>query len=200
MKIILVRHGETEANRRRCFADSDEIPLTDAGRLQAHTLASRLAKEFRADVVLSSEFTRARQTSEIIARILGLPFEVIPGIHERNFGCLRGRAYERMGEAMVADTRYDPAKAWLWAPEGGESLADVQRRAMAALESARVRHTGRQVVVVCHGAVIQAVCAHITGEWTESFVPPNCGVVEIEYAPDGWARPVVSDDWEGLNA
>jgi broad specificity phosphatase PhoE len=69
---------------------------------------------------------------------------------------------------------------------------------MAALETVRGQHAGKEVVIVCHGAVIQTVCAHITGEWSESFVPPNCGVVEIGWNPDGWLPPVVSDDWEGL--
>jgi broad specificity phosphatase PhoE len=44
-RIILIRHGETEANRSRCFADSDDIPLTDTGRSQSHALALRLSRE-----------------------------------------------------------------------------------------------------------------------------------------------------------
>lgn len=193
-KFILVRHGETEANRRRCFADSDDIPLTETGRLQARELASRLAREFRPELLFSSEFARARETGEIIGGLLGLPSESIPGIHERNFGFLKGQTYDRMGEAMKGD----PRQPWLWAPDGGESLDDVRKRAIAALDETRTRHTANEIVIVCHGAVIQAVCAHVTGEWSESFVPPNCGVVEIAYTREGWQRPVVSDQWEGL--
>lgn len=120
-KIILVRHGETEANRRRHFAESDEIPLTETGRLQARQLALHLAREFRPAVLLSSCFLRARETSEIIANSLDLETEVIAGIHERDFGCLRGHPYERMAEKMSLDSRYDPFQAWMWKPEGGES-------------------------------------------------------------------------------
>ena len=68
-RIILVRHGETEANLRQCFADSDETPLTDAGRLQSRELAFRLAREFCPEVLVSSHFLRARQTCEIISRV-----------------------------------------------------------------------------------------------------------------------------------
>jgi broad specificity phosphatase PhoE len=176
-KILLVRHGETEANRRKCFAESDDIPLTETGRRQAHELAVRLAREFRPQILCSSEFVRARETSEIIATVLGIRPETIPGIHERNFGCLKGHPYHRMGEAMIADPLYDPARHWQWTPDGGESLDDVRRRAITALDLARARHPGKDVVVVCHGAVIQAICAHIGGEWNE--VPPNCAIVEI---------------------
>jgi broad specificity phosphatase PhoE len=172
-KIVLVRHGETEANLRRCFADSDDIPLTDAGRLQAHELALRLSREFRPEVLVSSHFPRALQTSEIIGRVLGMSTEPFPGLHERDFGSLKGRPYEQL------DSR-DP----LWRPAGGESLDDVRRRAIAAIEALRLRHPGREIVIVSHGAVIQAVCAHITGNWNESPVPPNCGIVTM--APANW--------------
>ena len=180
-KVILVRHGETEANRRKWFAESDDIPLTETGRRQAQELAARLADEFRPQILCSSEFARARETSAIVAAVLGLQPETIPGIHERNFGFLKGHPYDRMGEAMSADPLYDPVRSWEWTPAGGESLDDVRRRAMAALSATRARHRGKDIVIVCHGAVIQAICAHVSGEWMESFVPPNCGVVEIEY-------------------
>jgi len=199
-KLILVRHGETEANRRKCFADSDDIPLTDTGRRQACELAVRLAREYRPDLLFSSEFARARETGEIIGGILGLPSEIIPGIHERNFGFLKGKSYDVMGHAMLGDPLYDPGRHWLWTPPGGESLDDVRRRVIAVLDEARIRHDEKEIVVVCHGAVIQAVCAHLTGEWNESYVPPNCGLVEVVYTREGWMRPVLADEWEGLRA
>jgi broad specificity phosphatase PhoE len=59
-----------------------------------------------------------------------------------------------------------------------------------------VRYAGREIVVVCHGAVIQAVCAHVTGEWSQASVPPNCGIVTIAYDVNGWGRPVVSGEWD----
>jgi broad specificity phosphatase PhoE len=179
-RIILVRHGETEANRRRCFADSDEIPLTDAGRVQSREVALRLSREFRPDVLVSSHFLRARQTSEIIANALGLATEPIQGIHERDFGSLKGHPYERLGEAPSL------TEPWLWSPPGGESLDDVRRRAMAAMDTLRVRYPGCEIVVVTHGAVIQSICAHITGEWRDTSVPPNCGIATILYDVGGW--------------
>jgi 2,3-bisphosphoglycerate-dependent phosphoglycerate mutase len=189
-KIILVRHGETEANRRRHFAESDEIPLTETGRLQARQLALHLAREFRPAVLLSSCFLRARETSEIIAGSLDLETEVIAGIHERDFGCLRGHPYERMAEKMSLDSRYDPFQAWMWKPEGGESQEDVRVRAAAVLDSLRVAYAEQQVVVVCHGAVIQALCAHIAGSWDGANVPPNCGIVVLEHTAQGWTKTV----------
>lgn len=196
-RIILVRHGETAANRLRRFAESNEIPLTETGRLQAQELATRLAAEFRPQLLLSSSYLRARETSEIIGATLALTPELLPGIHERDFGNLRGHVYERMGELMLADAMYDAARPWLWVPPEGESLEAVRMRAIAALESARGRDV-QEILIVCHGAVIQAICAHLTGEWRESFVPPNCGYAVIEHTTEGWSAPVISGDWEAL--
>jgi broad specificity phosphatase PhoE len=179
-RIILVRHGETDANRAGCFADSDEIPLTEAGRRQALDAASRLAADFHPQHLLSSPFARARETSEIIGRALRLKVEVIEGIHERNFGCLKGHPYSRMGEMMAADPFCDPDSNWTWSPEGGESLDAVRLRAVAVLDEVRRRHGGQDVVVVCHGAVIQAISAHMTGAWSDAVVPANCGFLVIE--------------------
>ncbi|HWF06865.1 MAG TPA: histidine phosphatase family protein [Bryobacteraceae bacterium] len=193
-RFILIRHGETDANRRRCFADSDEIPLSDIGIQQAREVALLLASGCRAQILVSSHFLRARQTGEIIAEALRLATEAIPGLHERDFGCLKGHAYERMGELMGSNDR----EPWRWKPEGGESLDDVRRRAILVMESLRARYPGREIVVVCHGAVIQAICAHITGVWTEASVPPNCGIVTIDYEEDVWGEPVLSGAWNPI--
>ena len=179
-RLILIRHGETEANHSGRFAASDDIPLTEAGRRQTRDLAVRLAVEFRADTLLSSSYLRARQTAELIGEHLGLQTRVVNGIQERNFGCLRGQPYRCMGERMMADPAYDVTRPWSWSPPDGESLDQVRARVIAALEAA-CAPSARDTIVVSHGAVIQAVCAHLSGEWLESFVPPNCGIRVIEF-------------------
>ncbi len=181
-RLILVRHGQTDANLRRIFAASDDIPLTDAGRRQAEQLALRLAREFHPHVLVSSHFRRARETSEIIGRALRLTPEPIAGIHERNFGNLKGLPYERL---TAADASV-------------ESLESVRRRAIAALEALRLRYPAHEIVVVSHGAVIQSICAHITGVWSEASVPPNCGLVTVAYDAESWHPPVKSGEWDRI--
>jgi len=200
-RIVLVRHGETEANRDRLFA-AEDVCLTDLGRAQALELAERLRKEFRPHHLVSSELLRARQTSEIIAEVLGLAMELVPGIHELDFGCLKGQPYGELERLRASDGSRDPDNPgqfnpWIWRPPGGESADDVRRRVVEAMEGIRRRYPDREVVVVCHGIVIQAVWAHLTGEWSEGAVPPNCGVVSIKHGPEGWETPM-RDGWECL--
>jgi len=185
--VILVRHGETGANLRRCFAESDEVPLTEEGRAQARELGARLAREFRPERVLTSALLRARQTGELIAGELGLNAGVVPGIHERDFGCLKGQPYEEMGRLMLSDAGYDPARFEQWAPEGGESLEGVRIRVLDALGPVLAGIGGREIVVVTHGAVLQALSAHLNGGWSDASVPLNCGVLVA--TPEALRRP-----------
>jgi broad specificity phosphatase PhoE len=184
--IILVRHGETDANRKRCFAESADVPLTQVGRRQAYAVAHALVERFPYARVFTSGFLRARQTAEIIASFRREEVEVIGGIHDRDFGCLNGQPYERLGEMMSNDPGCHPQRTWLWKPPAGESLDDVRLRVMKALETLLLHDPQQPVVVVCHGAVIQAICAHIKGEWSESFVPANCGIVFLRSDGQKW--------------
>lgn len=192
-RIVLARHGETEANRALRFGDSDDTPLTDAGREQSRALGIRIARRFKPDLLLSSPFRRARETSEILGEVLGLRPEILEGIHERHFGCLRGEPYERLGELMLADPAYRPEEHWLWCPPGGETADQVRARVLAAIEGLGSRPF-REAVIVCHGAVIQAFCAHVTGDWRESAVPPNCGYVVAELSAQSWRLPSLPRD------
>jgi broad specificity phosphatase PhoE len=104
--------------------------------------------------------------------------EPISGIHERDLGALKGLPYERFAEA----------------PDAAETIDSVTRRAMAALEALRECYPAHEIVAVSHGAVIQSICAHITGVWSDDY-PPNCGLVTIEYDAQGWRALVKSGNW-----
>jgi broad specificity phosphatase PhoE len=88
-----------------------------------------------------------------------------------------------MGEMMLSDPAYDVSQPWLWQVRDGESQEQVRVRAVAAL-SAVASQSPYDLIVVSHGAVIQSVCAHITGKWHESHLPANCGIKVIEHFGD----------------
>jgi probable phosphoglycerate mutase len=177
----MVRHGESEGNRDRRFTLTTETPLTDRGRQQARHAARRIAKVYRPEVIVSSPFLRARQTSEIIAEELRLPIELVNELHERDLGCLKGQSYDALRELVRTDPAYDPKNGWSWKPEGGESYEDVRRRVMVAIEKLRQRYAGREIVIVSHGGVMLSVWAHLAGAWHGAHLPPNCGIVLVEH-------------------
>jgi broad specificity phosphatase PhoE len=180
-KFIMVRHGESEGNRERRFTVSSEVGLTELGVCQAQEAARRIRQLFKPQIVVSSPFRRARQTSEIIAGELNLGIETVYELHERDLGCLKGHSYDDLRTLVLKDPSYDPARGWSWKPEGGESYEDVRERVMVAVGRLLHRYPREEIVIVSHGGVMLSVWAHIIGQWHGAHLPPNCGIVLIEH-------------------
>jgi len=180
-RLILVRHGESEGNQVRRFSLSPDIGLTELGIEQARAAGRRIARSFRPTTVVASSFRRARLTAELIAREIGHAAEVLieDDLRERSIGDLAGQAYDSMRHHPT----YDPQRYWEWRPPGGESLVDVAARAGRVLDRLVARHPAEDVVVVSHGGVMLALCAHVEGEWTRPRVARNCELLVVSHAP-----------------
>lgn len=174
-RLLLIRHGESEGNRDRCFTPHPAIPLTAAGRAQAQAAAQWIRGRYDPGAIVSSPFARARETAAILASALGLAFTIEPDLRERSYGGFAGESYD------TPRPGYDPTAYWTWQPPGGEALEEVLARAGAALDRvARVAGVD-DVLVVSHGAVMLVLWRHVTGTWAEPRVVPNAGVLEVEY-------------------
>jgi 2,3-bisphosphoglycerate-dependent phosphoglycerate mutase len=156
--ILLARHGESRDNvPPQRFSGSLDAPLTDRGREQARALAA-VAAQARVAAVWTSRLIRARETAEIVAAALGLD---APRVDERLAESHRGRWEGRLVDDLV---REEP-EAWAaWRRggagfrfPGGESLAEHQARALAALDA--VRSGPMPALVVCHGGTIRVIAA-----------------------------------------
>jgi len=192
-KLILVRHGESHANRERIFAE-DHTPLTDLGCKQALEVAGRIAARFQPTAVVSSPLVRAHQTAEIIAREIGLPVEVMPGLEESDFGFLKGKSYEVYHRHIQQDPTFDKNAMWRWVPEGGESTEQAGRRVIPVLEQLAARHPDEEILVVCHGMLMVAIWAQLAGTWHGFDVPPNCAVLVMEHESGKLTSPVLIEE------
>ncbi len=161
--LYLVRHGETDYNRRRilqgrCINSS----LNATGRRQARALARRLAG-VPLDAVYTSTLDRAAQTAEIVLEGRApVPLFRLPGLDEMSWGVYEGRP------ATDDMQRYLDAMYARWAAgvfdepvEGGESILDVQTRALEALDHITARHAGQTVLVVAHGRLLRVLLASV---------------------------------------
>jgi len=188
-RLILIRHGESVGNRDRLFTTSPDALLTDLGRQQAQQAAGLIARLFKPEMVVASPYARARETGEIIAREFGLEVEFEAGLHEQSYGHLAGKAYELVFE----DPGYDPERPWLYRPPGGETREEVRTRVAPVFERIAATYE-RELVIVSHGGVMQALWAHITGSWEEAHLPPNAGIVLVEYVGGRFSPPRVIGD------
>ena len=162
MKLILVRHGETQWNRENRVVGLTNIGLNDKGRKQAQRLASAL-KEERVDAIYSSPLSRAWETAQAIARLHHGEVKADDAFKEMDAGELDGLTYEEMRG------RYgDFVKQWFSAPTsvtmpGGESLDRVQERAWRGVERIKERHSDGVIMVVSHNFVILSIICKALG-------------------------------------
>lgn len=148
MSILLVRHGETALNAARVLQPLD-TPLSTRGLAQAAALGRRLAGQPVA-AILSSDLPRARMTAQAVSDRCGVPVVTDVLLRERDFGELRGLAYDNLG--------YDPL-AMADAPPGGESADTLLQRACDALVRMRTLRAelDGDLVVVSHGLFIRTL-------------------------------------------
>lgn len=189
-RLILVRHGESEGNRDRTFTQHVDVALTDTGREQAHAAGEKIARLFSPSRLIASPYARARHTAEIIARHVELPVEIEPDLREQSFGVFAGEPYE----SLLSDAAYHEGPRWSWRPHEGESLIDVYDRAVPVLERIARASIGHDVIVVSHGGVMLALCAHVGGGWEKQLVAPNAGIVVVEHDGETYELPVRIED------
>ena len=165
--LYLVRHGETEHNRRNIIQGGGvDSELNAAGRAQAEALTRRL-RSVSFDALYASTLRRARQTADILAR----PHEPLSRTHlhdlsEMDWGVFEGEPPSEERDALMKalkskwrDGAYDRAV------EGGESIRDVQERAQRAIRHILTREVGRTVLVVTHGRYLRVLLATILDDY-----------------------------------
>jgi broad specificity phosphatase PhoE len=154
--LYLLRHGETAWNTERRMQGTRNSDLTDRGRAQAlamgRALKAELAREAAPTVFLRSPLGRARETSLIVGRELGIDpsaWRDDPRLAELSYGAWEGFSWSEIEvdhPNALADWRADPHT---FCPPDGESHADLRRRTEAAL--ADIIAANVRTVVVGHG-------------------------------------------------
>jgi probable phosphoglycerate mutase len=155
-----MRHGQSKANEAgviisRTESDrSGDWGLSDLGRRQA--LAAAEGCGLPADTVIcSSDFSRARQTAEIMRAHLGTPeVTVTRALRERCFGDLEGTSASNYARVWAADEAGTGA-----AGDGVEPAAAVLDRTTALVAALEQRYAGRDILLVSHGDTLQILQA-----------------------------------------
>lgn len=155
--LLLIRHGETDWNRSGRVMGDQSIPLNQAGERQAQACAEVLSRT-PITGIFTSPVLRAVQTAEILCQGHEMPLQIVSELREIGVGAWLNRYWRDFAD--------DPAKRnWYTQPDvarpvGGETLREVQRRAVAAVERVIEAPRERPYVFVSHGDVIRAILAH----------------------------------------
>lgn len=185
MTVILLRHGRSTSNTAHVLAGRSEgVELDDKGRQQAADLVERIG-ELPIRAVVCSPQLRCRNTVAPLAEALGVEPLVDDRLAEVDYGDWTGRKLgDLLKEPLWAVVQAHPSAAVF---PGGEGLAQVQTRAVAAVREHDARlaeqHGGDALWVACtHGDVIKALVAdalaiHLDGFQRISADPASLSVI-----------------------
>jgi probable phosphoglycerate mutase len=165
IRIILIRHGQTAWNEgagEARFRGRTDLPLDDAGWVQARAISVRLRGESVA-TLYASPLLRAQQTLSPLADELGLPVHPHHGLLDIDYGGFQGLTHTQAATAH-------PELHTLWRNKPsqvrfphGESLVDVQARLVTLLEQLATRHPGETVALAGHQIVNKVLACTLLG-------------------------------------
>jgi broad specificity phosphatase PhoE len=188
--LILVRHGQSEANAAGLLVGRTDSALTDLGRRQAAAIGEHLAAAKQAPVrILTSPLARALDTAEIIARRLGsAPSpQVEDRLIELDYGELEGRRPAELTRGVWERWRSDSS----WRPSGGETLPELHDRLYPLWTSLASVAAEGDVIAVTHVSPTKAAVAWVLGAGPELSWKLSLGVASITRIAFGGPSPAL---------
>jgi probable phosphoglycerate mutase len=181
--LLLLRHAVTEQTGGRLSGWTPGLHLSDAGREQARALAERLAA-VPIDAVYSSPLERCRETADAVAEPRGLKVDTLEDLGEVRYGAWTGRELKSLAKEplwKVVQGNFSAARF----PDG-ESIFEMQARAVTAVERLREAHPKQTVAICSHADVIKALAGHYLGlhlDLCQRLVVSPASVTAVWFGP-----------------
>ena len=174
--LVLVRHGQSEWNKKNLFTGWKDPELTELGIEEAIKAGKLLkTKEMKFDIMFTSDLFRAQETGRLILENmnqLDIPVIKNQSLNERNYGDLAGLnkddAREKWGEEQVHIWR----RSFDIPPPGGESLKNTAERVLPYFHSEILPKVeeGLDVLVAAHGNSLRALVMELEGISSDEIV------------------------------
>ena len=178
MRLILVRHGQTEWNAGGRYQGQSNVALSDTGRKQARLLAERFPVK-QLDAIYTSDLDRAKETAECVGEKFGVTVYPEEAFRELSFGDWEGLTYQQITARWPEE-----ANKLFTAPDelvipNGETFQELQKRALDKIHLLYGKHIDQTVAVFAHGAINKTILAglmHIPLHYLWSLRQDNTAV------------------------
>ena len=170
--LLLMRHGENDwVGTNRLAGRTSGVHLNEKGRQQAEALADLLSQQPIA-AVYSSPLVRCVETAEPLATRLNLPLQEEAGIIEVDYGSWQGAELKKLAATPEwQKVQHYPSHFRF---PGGETLREVQARAVSTIEALVERHPDQVIALFSHGDVLRTTLAHFLGVPLDSIPAHHC--------------------------
>ncbi len=184
-KVLIVRHGQTDHNKKGIMQGQLDVALNETGEAQAKACARWIKQRYSLDAIYTSQLARAYTTAQAIAALQNCEVVREPELQEIDVGEWQGLTYPEARER-------DP-EVWQKLAEepvhtkrpGGESFWDLYQRTTRCVAQLVQHHPDQTICLVTHGGSLRALLAYVLD------VPPapfgfrltldNTGVSICEY-------------------
>lgn len=181
MKLLVIRHGQSEADLLQVHEGRADFLLTKEGRRQAAAMAKWVAQHYQVDRIYASTLTRAQQTAQALVATTNAPLCNEPGLRERDNGLLAGLPF---ADAAV---KYPPIPNRPPHLSAYEMESEIDFRCRVEKMLSKILYDNDEdstIALVCHGGTIKMLYQAFLGLPIASdvlFVTGDTGIHLWEY-------------------
>ncbi len=196
--LILIRHGESMANRQGVFAGQIDPDLQSKGIKQAELTGKYIIDNYKVDRIYSSDLQRAYKTAMCLAEMLDMEVVQDKNLREINAGKWEGMKFDEL--SVVYPEEYNIWLNHIGRAEcvGGETVKQLGDRIMSALTKIAQENDGKTIAIATHATPIRVAQSIIESGTTEEMenIPwvSNASVTVFEYNNNVWKIIATSKD------
>ena len=196
--LILIRHGESEANRNNVFAGHINPDLQNKGLKQAERTAKYITENYKVDKIYSSDLQRAFKTAKALGELLNLEVIAKESLREIYAGEWENMKFDDLSVLFPAEFEAWTTNIGYAVCPNGESVKQLGERVMSALAKIAEENNGKTVVIATHTTPIRVAQSIVqTGGLDEMKNIPwvsNASVTVFEYENKSFKAMKISED------
>ena len=184
MNIFIVRHGETNENKKMLYYGALDIELNHIGKSQSEIVGIKLS-DIKFDKVFLSERKRTHETANIILNYRDAECIVDKRLNESSFGVFEGMTYDNIRKTYPKECeRWD--EDWVnYCPPEGESYRNMFKRVCSFMEYIKSIEA-ENILIVTHSGVMRSILCYIMDENLNLFWKFGCkngdiALIKYEY-------------------
>ncbi len=188
--LLLVRHGESEANRRDIFAGHLDVDLQNKGLKQAEKTAEYIKENYNISKVYASDLKRAYKTGKCIADFCGVEIIEDKNLREINAGEWDGLTFDELKKMYRTEFEKWCTDIGNAGCNGGETTVELAERILSEITKLAEENDGKTIVIATHATPVrsmQCICeGRALSEMKDIPWASNASVTEIRYDKGVW--------------
>ncbi|WP_134704047.1 histidine phosphatase family protein [Ammoniphilus sp. YIM 78166] len=158
MKLILLRHGETDWNLEKRIQGTQNVALNELGKKQIEEIREHFFNDYEKTIhrMIASPLRRTVESALICNQRLNLPLEFREEFQERSFGILEGQTVEEIRQSYQIEDVEEVKDA----RHGIESMDSLSLRLEKGLRNLRETYPQDRILLITHGSIIKEIARH----------------------------------------